>query len=82
MNPMGSRSIDGLRNKGCFSDWIVGTCLESSHVRESSCTDVGHQISAMMLRYELLLGIVATCEHCSSNYRQKIGESSGLEGDL
>jgi hypothetical protein len=82
MNPMGSTYIRSPRNKRCFSGGIVGTCIESSQERESSRTDVGHQISAMMLRYELLLGIVATCEQCSSNYRQKIGESSGLEGDL
>jgi hypothetical protein len=82
MNPMGRTSIASLPNRRCFSEGIVGTRFESSQEGESSCADVGHQISAMMLRYELLLGIVAACEHCSSNYRQKISESSGLLVDL
>jgi hypothetical protein len=78
---MGSTSIDGLRNKRCFSDGIVGICLESSQEKSSS-TNVGHQISAMMLRYEELLGIVSSCERCSSTFREKIAELSGLEGIL
>jgi hypothetical protein len=37
--------------------------------------DIGHQISAMMLRFEQLLGITANCECCSQKYREKNASS-------
>jgi hypothetical protein len=79
MNPMGSKSIDGLRNKGCFSHGYVGVSLEKPQDKRASNTDIEDKVSATMLRYELLLGIVVSCEGCSSTFREKIAESSGLE---
>ena len=37
--------------------------------------DIGHQIPAMMLRFEKLLGITADCEGCSQKYKEKIASS-------
>jgi hypothetical protein len=37
--------------------------------------DIGRQISAMMLRFEQLLGITADCECCSQKYKEKIASS-------
>jgi hypothetical protein len=37
--------------------------------------DVGHQISAMLLRFEQLLGITADCKCCSKKYKEKIASS-------
>jgi hypothetical protein len=37
--------------------------------------DVGHQISAMMLRFEQLLGITADCKCCSRKYKEKVASS-------
>jgi hypothetical protein len=37
--------------------------------------DIGYHISAMMLRFEQLLGITADCECCSQKYKEKIASS-------
>jgi hypothetical protein len=37
--------------------------------------DIGHQISALMLRFEQLLRITADCECCSQKYKEKIASS-------
>ena len=37
--------------------------------------DIGHQITALMLRFEQLLGITADCKCCSNKYREKIASS-------
>jgi hypothetical protein len=37
--------------------------------------DIGHQISAMLLRFEQLLGIIADCKCCSQKYKEKIASS-------
>jgi hypothetical protein len=37
--------------------------------------DIGHQISAMMLRFEQLRGITADCKCCSGKYKEKIASS-------
>jgi hypothetical protein len=37
--------------------------------------DIGHQISALMLRFEQLLGITADCKCCSRKYKEKIASS-------
>jgi hypothetical protein len=73
MKPMGSTSIDGLRNKCCFPGGVVGVRLDRSYEKRGSNTEIKDQISRIMLRYELLLGIVVSCKCCSSKYRQKIG---------
>jgi hypothetical protein len=73
---MGSTSISNLPYKDPVTGRNDRTSLNGSPERQVPHTDVEHQISAMMLRYEQLLGIVASCECCSGKYRQKIGESS------
>ena len=37
--------------------------------------DIGRQISAMMLRFEQLLGITADCDCCSRKYKEKVASS-------
>jgi hypothetical protein len=77
---MGSTSISNLPYKDPVTGRNDRTSLNGSPERQVPHTDVKHQISAMMLRYEQLLGIVASCECCSGKYRQKIGESSRVNG--
>jgi hypothetical protein len=73
---MGNTSISNLPYKESVAERIGRTYLNSSPEKQAQYTDVEHQISAMMLRCEQLLSIVASCECCSGKYRQKIGESS------
>jgi len=73
---MGSTSIDSVLYRRSVAERTDRTNLNSSPEKQAPHTDVEHQISAVMLRYEQLLGIVASCECCSGKYREKIGESS------
>jgi hypothetical protein len=77
---MGNTSIDNLLNRHYVAERTYQTSLNGSRERQAPHTDIEHQISAMMLRFEQLLGIVASCECCSGKYRQKIGESSHANG--
>ena len=38
-------------------------------------SDIGNQISTMMLRFEQLLGITTECKWCSRKYKEKIASS-------
>jgi hypothetical protein len=73
---MGSTSINNLPYKKSVSERIDRTYLNSSPEKQTPHTDVKHQISAMTLRYEQLLSIVASRKYCFGSYRQKIEESS------
>ena len=77
---MGSTSINNLPYKKSVSERIDRTYLNSSLEKQAPHTDAKHQISAMMLRHEQLLSIVASCEYCFGRYRQKIEESSYANG--
>ena len=74
---MGSgTSIDNLLNRRSVDERTNRTYLDGYPEKHTPHTDIEHQISAMMLRYEQLLGIVASCECCSGKFREKISESS------
>jgi hypothetical protein len=77
---MGSTSIGNVLYRRSVAERTDRTYLNSSSEKQAPHTDIEHQISAMMLRYEQLLGIVASCECCSGKYRQKIGESFRANG--
>jgi hypothetical protein len=46
--------------------------INKSKQKRGPQTDIGHQISAMMLRFEQLLGITADCKCCSGKYKEKV----------
>jgi hypothetical protein len=73
---MGSTSINNLPYKKSVSERIDRTYLNSSPEKQAPHTDAKHQASAMTLRYEQLLSIVASCKYCFGRYGQKIEESS------
>ena len=77
---MGSTSIDNVLYRRSVDERSDRTYLNSSSERQTPHTDIEHQISAIMLRYEQLLGIVASCKCCSGKFRGKIGESSRSNG--
>jgi hypothetical protein len=77
---MGSTSINNLPYKKSASERIDRTYLNSSLEKPAPHTDAKHQVSAVTLRYEQLLSIVASCEHCFGRYIQKIEESSYSNG--
>lgn len=77
---MGSTSIGNVLYRRSVAERTDRTHLNSSPEKQASHTGIEHQISAIMLRYEQLLGIVASCECCSGKYRQKIGESFHTNG--
>jgi hypothetical protein len=77
---MGSTFIDNLLNRHSVGERTDWAHLNSSPEKQAPHTDIEHQISAMMLRYEQLLGIVASCKCCSGKYRQKIGANRMTTG--
>ena len=77
---MGSTFINNLPYKESVAEWIGRTYLNGSPEKQAPHTDIEHQISAMTLRYEQLLSIIASCECCFGRYRQKIEESSHTNG--
>jgi hypothetical protein len=49
--------------------------INKSKQKREPQTDVGQQMSTMLLRFEQLLGITADCKCCSGKYKEKIASS-------